>query len=165
MARKQRDYRAEEARRNELARQRGFTSRAAQRRAIERGKAPAIQPHRIRSERTRKAQAALQSAIKPLNVRKYDYAGIHISGEQRATDWSTIFAGSDIAQYHPERARSLGVTKKQYTDAYLRAFVLGDERYAQSRYYGGSDPLYYWFVTLNGYYSADEYESRYGRVR
>ena len=164
-----RDYHAEEVRRNALAKSRGFTSRAQQRHAIEVGKIRALQPKRVRSPKTRKAQERL------LATRRYgptpkagevpeSFGGITISPEDRARDWSTMFARSEIAQYRPERAKELGVSKAKYRDAYLKAFVAGDTRYERVRHSknGGSDALYYWFVTLNEYMEADEYESRYG---
>lgn len=164
MARKPRDYKAEERRRNELARQRGFTSRAQQRRAIETGKIPALQPKRVRSPKTVEAQKRRVRPPKARGPIQTDFNGYTIPVEQQAKDWSTLHARSEIAQYRPEEAAKLGVGKKAYTNAYMRAFVVSDGGYSAVRYAGGSPELYYWFVTLNQYMSASEYETRYGPV-
>src|SRR6478609_5965605 len=102
MARKPRDYKAEERRRNELARQRGFTNRYQQRRKIETGAVPALAPKRVRSERTKQAQA--QRIRPPRNGAKIDDSrwvinGTQISRVQRAEDWSAMHGGTDIAKY------------------------------------------------------------------
>lgn len=163
MARKARDYKAEERRRNELAKARGFTSRAAQRRAIEKGAAPALAPTRLRKPSVIAAQRARSAPPKDRAPIKDSLQGYPLpSREQRARDWSALFAGTEMAQYRPERAKELGVTKKQYTDAYLRAFVQGDSAYHRVRYYGGSEDLRYWFVELNDYFEAEEYDEKYG---
>lgn len=163
MARK-RDYKAEEARRNALARERGYTSRASLRRAIETGKASPIAPERVRSPRTIAAQERRLAATTAGRDAESAFlrATGSISPRDRAEDWSGIFARSKSAEYAPENAKDLGVTRAEYTRAYLDAFVMGDTRYTAVRHKGGSPALFYWFVTLNGYMSADEYESRYG---
>lgn len=155
-AKRKRDYKAEERRRNELARERGYRNRAQQRRAIEKGEMSPLDPERVRSPKTVSAQAKrlfqtndfirLTSALDPRDM---------------AQDWSGIFARSEQAEYNPERAAELGVSEREYTRAYLDAFVLGDDRYEINRR-SGSDPLFYWFVTLNGFMSADTYDKRYG---
>lgn len=163
MARKARDYKAEERRRNELARLRGHTNRYQQRKKIETGAIAALAPKRVRSTRTKTAQKA---RVRPprgaAKITDYEIQGTKISRVQRASDWSAAHASEDIAKYRPERAKSLGVGEAAYTNAYLRAFVEGDTRYQRVRRSGGSVDLYYWFVTLNGYYMAEEYDEKYG---
>lgn len=83
------------------------------------------------------------------------------TAEEVAQDWSELFGRTDMGQYHPERAKELGVTRGQYRNAYLRAFVI-DQNYNKVRHRGGNEALEYWFVTLNHYMSVNEYETRYG---
>ena len=163
MARK-RDYNAEERRRNELARQRGYSSRAQQRRAIETGKRESLAPNRLRNPRTIEAQKFLiGERTKGIETKGtiLPTFGNRVSDVQRAEDWSDLFARSSAAKYDPDN-RPSGMTKAAYTDAYLAAFVRGDERYVEVRRRGGSDALRRWFVDIAGYLTADEYESRYG---
>ncbi len=156
MARKPRDYRAEEARRNALARERGFKSRAQQRHAIETGKAAPLQASRLSSPQTIRAQRDRLAALTD-----FERGIAAIKPENRARDWSDIFARSEEGQYRPERAKELGVSREAYTLAYINAFVYGEDRYDAVRHKGGSDDLYYWFVVLNEYLSAAEYEGKY----
>lgn len=159
MARKVRNYRAEQLRRNELARARGFTNRYQQRHAIETGKFKALQPKRVTRPQTLKAQAEYLAKPK----RQQTPTGwAYPSKEDQAQDWSTMNARTNMGQYHPGNAKRLGVTKTFYRQTYLDAFVTGDDRYKLVRHHGGSPALRYWFVDLNGFFSADEYESRYG---
>lgn len=165
MAKRVRDHKAENARRNELARLRGETNRYQLRRKIETGLRAPIDPKRVRSPKTIAAQKRMLTSAPRGKGREYYAPGVFvpkISDEDRAADWSAMFARSDAAVYKPEEARSLGMTRKEYRAAYLRAFVLGDTRYDAVRHAGGSPHLYYWFVTMHHYFSADEYESRYG---
>lgn len=158
-----RDYSAEQRRRNELARERGFTSRSQQRRAIEKGRAPAIRPERLRKLSTIEAQKfLLGDTTQGIERRNSTFPTFgHRSARERCEDWSDIYARSDMAVYDPD-SRPEGVTRKQYTDAYMAAFVTGDERYVVTRHQGGSEALRTWFVDINGFFQADEYESRYG---
>lgn len=158
MARKARDYKAEERRRNELAKQRGFSNRYQQRAAIETGKRAPLQPSRVRSPRTKAAQRRVLGAHED-----YLAALRRTTPASRAEDWSGLFLRTDMAKYDPDRARELGVSRAAYTDAYLNAWVEGPESYSKVRHKGGSDALEYWFVTLNGFMTVDEYEARYGR--
>lgn len=159
-----RDYSAEQRRRNELARARGFTSRSQQRRAIERGKAPALSPERLRKPSTIEAQKFLLGESTQGIERKdshFAVFGSRRSDRERCEDWSDIYARSDMAVYDPDN-RPDGVSKREYTQAYMAAFVTGDERYVAVRHHGGSEALRHWFVDINGFFQADEYESRYG---
>jgi hypothetical protein len=154
MARKARDYKAEERRRNELARSRGYSSRGQQRRRIESGKAPAIRPELIRKESTREAQRRYH--------RENSITVGYPSKYQRAQDWSDLHAKHWSATYRPEE-RPKGMTISQYTDAYLKAFVTGPERYYEARQ-TGSEALRYWFVDVAEYLSDEDYNDadRYG---
>ena len=195
MARKPRDYKAEEARRNFLAQQRGFTTRAQQRGKIERGEIAAIQPKRVRSPKVKAAQAKFISG--PLNVVRKDapsyeeaYAQL-VSGkskEQLCIDWSRDWAQTTVSLFDVTDTSKKGkrgtdwnqksnktLKRKQawiakngyqaYVDAYYDAFVAGDDAYAHMRYTGGSDALDLWFVEITGYLDAEEYEQKYGTVK
>lgn len=158
--RKPRDYKAEEKARKDLAVKRGYRNRYEQRHAIETGKIPAIQPSRLRNPKT----IAAQKLVKPPESRAVRDALKPLSDEDRCRVWSGRFARIYKAQYHPDRAEELGVSREAYTRAYLAAFVDNDPRYVRPNPDGtGADPdQYYWYVTLNDYMEADEYESRYG---
>ena len=163
MARKVRDYRAEEQRRRFLANTRGYNNRYQLRRAIETGVRPPIQPKRVRSRKTIEAQERrmdrVQKAMqpKPRSANAYDRA--------QAYDWSDLFAKRHQAEYVPERAAVLGKTRHAYTKAYIDAFIGQnydvEQGYSSRRYIGGSEALRYWFVELNQYYTQAEYDARY----
>ena len=163
MARKARDYAAEQRRRNELARERGHRSRADQRRKIELGKIPALAPKRLRNPVTLKNQKLRVTTPKRKHVKKpTEYGGYKLpSLEDRSTDWSTMFARSESGTYAPD-TRPDDTTKAAYRSAYMKAFVAGPARYDLVRHHGGSPDLKYWLVTLNHFMSVSEYESRYG---
>lgn len=189
MARKPRDHKAEQQRRNELARQRGFTSRATQRAAIEKGRIPALAPQRVRSPKTKAAQSKFQSGAAAPSRYTQSYA--ELERQMKAdlpglcTDWANIHAVSTVAQYGYTDAdkkwkkgepwvRANNATNKRkqkwiekngmeaYTQAYYATFVDGDQRYAKNRYNGGSDAMRLWFVDITGYMTPEEFESRYG---
>lgn len=166
MARRQRDYKAEQQRRNELARARGFSSRGQQRRKIERGIIPPIAPQRVRSPKTISAQRQRESRERQATS-WWGKAGFtserqYRTARDRSEDWSALHAGTRIAQYEYEDNAVPGVTKAEYTKAYFQAFVSGPERYAAVRKAGGSAALRRYFVDITGHYSPDEYEARYG---
>lgn len=167
MARKERDHHAEGLRRKELAEARGYRNRYEQRRKIETGAIAPLQPKRVSSPSTLRNQEKRLAAKNQAKAdREYLKAieAANISPEQRARDWSMLFARSDVATYKPEDAKRLGLTKTQYTTAYLNAFVVGPDRYTRVRRNkaGASSHLHYWFVDLYEYMTIDEYESRYG---
>jgi hypothetical protein len=173
MARRPRDYAAENRRRNELARQRGFTSRSAQRRAIERGEFPAVNPSRIRSERTRNAQASLASrpSSAPRGSTGSKSDRLHAAGfrsdyhyrqvRNENFDYDALHAHRQIAKYDPE-VNAPGTDRYVYAMAYYQAFVSGPERYAVVRRSGGSEYLRRYLVDITHYYTANEYEVNYG---
>lgn len=168
MARR-RDYKAEEARRNARARAAGFSSRGQQRRAIERGKVPALAPQRLRNPRTIKAQQERDARAKREST-SWFRAGFtserqYRKAKDQAADWSALHAGTTIAKFDYEANAVSGVTKAAYTKAYVDAFVSGPERYKAVRRSGGSPALYRYFVTVTEHYSPDEYETRYGAQR
>ena len=155
MAGKARDYKAEYARRTSLAKARGRRSYGAERYAIEHGWIQPVAPKRIKY-RTRIEQEKRLTRVKP-------FGGLPtISRKQRAEDWSDLFAVTDTAEYHPENAKELGVTKAAYTTAYLNAWVIGKNRYKNVRHEGGSPSLEYWFTDLNDFMDADDYDDKYG---
>lgn len=171
-----RDYKAEEARRNALARARGFTTRAQQRYKIETGKIPAIRPALVRSPRTLIAQERYKrAAAQPKRTKtgliegrlsKSERAELPlfagVTYEQAARDWSEVHSRVPESRYAPELAHALGVTKEHYRAAYLRAFVIrpadDDEAGWNARI---ASPLKYWIVTLNGFTTDDLYDRKY----
>ena len=164
-AKRVRDHKAEQARRNELARQRGYTSRAQQRRAIETGKAKPLAPKAVRSPKTIAAQKRRIAAATQGQEHKAKESDVLFNTSrpdaERAQDWSDLFARSNMAKYDPDN-RPKGVSREAYTKAYMAAFVEGPDRYKLVRHSGGSDALRAWFVDMNGWFQADEYETRYG---
>lgn len=112
MARKPRDYKAEERRRNELARQRGYTSRAAQRHKIETGRIAPLMPNRIRSPFTIAAQKVRDVVLSrnvPVspNHPEFDRAVAGVSVEQRASDWASIFARTHVTTFEDALDKSV----------------------------------------------------------
>lgn len=169
---KKRDYKAEYARRQQLARERGHESYGKQRGKIERGEIASLAPKRLRSKRTRRNQVkwyarSLDIATEETRGAAPEFMELYgkhvatLTREERARDWSNNFAQTELAQYMPVHAKELGLTKREYTDLYLAAFVVGDQRYANARY-DGSDALAVWFVDLNEYFTQEEYDGKYG---
>ena len=181
--RKPRNYRAEEARRNEIARALGFKSRAEMRKAVETGKIAPKRPRAVRSPRTIAAQKAREARERAVKVVKrghtdsYESLSGGISDEQRAQDWSDIFARTDVSTYeYGVKNATAGEYKKvmaakaryvrkhgkdAYTKAYLKAFVEGPGKYKTTRNIGGSPDLYLWFVIVCEYLLAELYEDKY----
>ena len=178
MAKRVRDNHAEYLQRNVLAKLRGHGTRAKERTLIENGTIAAVQPNRVRAPKTVAAQAKRliapkttppnggQALLDWTDSERFKSFGVpEISLEDQALDWSRLFAGDVTGTYNPQNAKALGVTEKEYTIAYINAFVKGDNtRYSAVRHNdaGGSKYLYYWFVTLNHYYASEVYEGRYG---
>ena len=138
-AKRQRNYRAEEARRNELARARGFTSRGQQRRAIDRGVIEPLAPERTFIARALRIDSMMDNAY----------------------DWSTAHAKHYEAMFRPQDALDHGLSEGEYTRAYSKAFVEGNQRYGNVRRRGGSPALRRWFVDTIHWYSPAEYEAKY----
>lgn len=166
MARK-RDYKAEERRRNELARARGFKSRAAQRHAIETGKVKALAPSRMKNPRTVIAQQRLRAKERPS---AFDIIYDTYSDEQRAAEWSSLFARHESGRFDYDGDTETAKSKQQfiakygkdaYVQAYISAFVRGEGRYQRARNRGGSQPLRFWFVHVTGYLTSNVYDERY----
>ena len=184
MALRIRDNHAENVRRNELAKARGFHNRYDQRHKIETGVIRALWPQQVTAPKTVKAQNEWQARAHALitGAKPTEYGGHPLPPpEDRCQSWSDMFARASAARFAPDgvkaadakmyhdrqwprplSAKDLGVTRDEYTAAYTRAFLVGPQRYQATRRTGGSYALYYWFVVLNHYMEADEYESRYG---
>ena len=184
MALRIRDNHAENVRRNELAKARGFHNRYDQRNKIETGVIQALWPQQVRAPKTVTAQnewqARAHALITGADPNKYGGRALPPPEDQCQT-WSDMFARASHARYAPDgvnakdakryrdnkwprplSAKDLGVTRDEYTAAYLRAFVEGRHSSHKGDSLRNSYALYYWFVILNHYYEADEYESRYG---
>lgn len=153
-----RDYKAEDRRRNLLAWSRDHGTRAKQRRKIEKGIIAPFQPKRVRKAETIKAQ---ELRLEGITKRKVPSRSASMSDRDDAYDWSAMHAQTYMAQYLPEVASLLGVSRYEYTRIYLNAWVRGDYRYTENRYDGGTDAMGEWFVNLNNFMSASEYEDRY----
>jgi hypothetical protein len=178
MARKKRDYRAEEKRRNELARLRGFASRAQQRRAIETGKIRALKPERVIKPSVLAAQRRfIESLRRPFTEadRQYELGAIipHLpSVRQQCEDWSAAHAGTAIAQYDndddadddPKTRWIAKHGRKAYDDAYYEAWVYGPQSYRRVRRNGGSYALYRWLVEITETMTDAEYDLKYGNT-
>jgi len=181
-----RDNHAENVRRNELAKARGFHNRYDQRHKIETGVVRALWPKQIKAPKTVKAQHEWQARATALITGNppTEFGGHPFEpAEDRCQTWSDMFARASHARYAPNgvnakdakmyrdrkwprplSAKDLGVSADEYTAAYLRAFVAGRHSSRKGDRLRASYALYYWFVTLNHYFEADEYESRYGPV-
>lgn len=158
---KQRDYKKESARRKELANERGFSSYWKMRRAIETGKAPAINSARISNAKTYKAQ---KDAGYPLEVKAsglFDRVRNSVSRERQCQTWSDLFAQVDEVKFQPDQAKDLGMSKAGYIQRYYRTFVDGRNSYGKVRYKGGSENLREWLVDIQGYIEAKEYDAKY----
>jgi hypothetical protein len=154
----QRDYRAEEQRRNILAWAEDHGTRAKKRGKIERGEIAPTQPKRVRNPKTVTAQERRLAALVKVTPRSASAAD-----RERCEEWSLLFAKRYQAEYHPEVAAELGVTRKEYTRIYMAAWIEGDQRYKAVRYHGGdSTALGEWMITLNGFYTLAQFEGRYG---
>lgn len=142
MAKRVRDYKAEYARRNALAKERGFKGYSDYRRKSEKGIVPFIQPKRVR--RVRVSQRAQDR-------------------RDLARAWSENFARSEVLAYRPELAEAAGLTVDQYTDAYLDA-VMGqkEQRLAGPHRLKHNEALEHYLVDIVKWDKADEYETRYG---
>ena len=118
--RKPRDHKAENARRNALAAERGYTNRYQQRKAIETGKRQALQPSRVKSERTEKAQARFtrEQLNRSDRPRTYQEGLERISREQRCMDWASYNARTTAVQYlWDERSLESRLDKKRTASA------------------------------------------------
>lgn len=148
---KKRDYRAEYARRNALAKERGFSSYSQQRRAIETGKTRAIQPNRLRSKKTIEAQLALTPVFGGKSVKDWRI--------ESAVGWSERNARTNRMKFDPVRARN----DDAYLDAYTKVTVLqiapkGED---ESTLVAGDD-LRHLLVDILNIMDDKEYDSRYG---
>lgn len=174
MARRVRDYKAEERRRNELARSRGFDSRAQQRGKIERGEMRALDPRRVSSSKTKANQQRFLEDLygKGPGEKTYEELikesfGEHggkkgLSRAARAKEIS-IAATYDVAKLDRKGDSDIAVSKREwikkhsvaeYNRIYEAAFI--DEDY---------DAKVIWLHDITGVYSMDEVEQRYGQQR
>lgn len=183
MPRKPRDHKAEWARRKQLAAQRGTTV-YRQRKALETGKRAPLRPNAIRSERTRNAVKNFLRSV--TGTRRHTPVQVPSSKERRETEaWltkagftpykrardfsrdraQTPVAKLDIGSGRMAEAKRKYIAKhgrKAYNQAYIDAWISGDGIYTYSRYRGGSHELYVWLVEVTEYYTAEEFELKYG---
>ena len=168
MPKRKRDYRAEERRRNELARALGFKNRAELRKAIETGVRPARRVKQLRKPSTIAAQARLRKSAKPST---YDEIVATYSDQQRSQEWGWLLSKHETAEYEARGDSAVAKQKRAfiqkhgkdvYTRAYLEAWAEGDEKYYRVRYRGGSYALGFWLVEVCGYLTWDQFWERYG---
>lgn len=152
MPKKQRNYKAEYARRVALAQDRGFRNYADQRRKIETGRAQAIAPARIRTKRTLDAQQSWQAL--PWE-RKVNQKEIRI---QMAQEWSRVYSRTKVIRFDAQLARR----DDEYLQSYMRTFVLGDHEDQNINHFSDSFDLKHYLVDVMEYMTEDEYERRYG---
>jgi hypothetical protein len=157
VARKPRDYKAEYARRNALARERGFRTYGQQRHRVATGKALPV-GRQGWAQSGYKSAAAYRKAIADAGDYQALHAGTKIAryetGLQPASGWDKDKGGN----------RKAGTSVEAYTKAYTDAFVYGSNRYGNVRHSGGSEELRYYMVDVTGYYTQEEYDSRYGNI-
>ena len=128
-----RDYRQEEQRRNELARERGFTSRAQLRNRVARGTAEG----------------------RPAKAPPYERAGFASPGEYRrarkeAAKWSSQHSRVEVSRYDSAKLRN-PARFRAYYDAYARD---GDGRTKRGW-------LKHYLVDVEHYVSDEEFEREY----
>ena len=128
-----RDYRQEEQRRNELARERGFTSRAQLRNRVAGGTAEG----------------------RPAKAPPFERAGFASPGEYRrarktAAKWSAQHSRVEVSRYDSAKLRDPSRFRAYY-DAYARD---GDGRAKR-------DWLKYYLVDVEDYVSDEEFEREY----
>lgn len=151
MARKKRDYKAEYARRNALAQKRGFKSYNAQRKAIEKGRFPAIAPGRIRSRKTLDAQTNY-SIVKVFGRSELD---IRI---EASLAWSERNARTETMKFDEARARKEPDYERTYFSATVMQF--GATELDESTLVN-SPELQHLLVDLMDIYEPEEYDEKY----
>lgn len=162
MPRKKRDYKAEYARRQALARERGFVSYHAQRRKIETGQVPAIAPNRLRKRSTIEAQEKFPTRGLPKDVaewwKNFDVQDARIDMAKRWSDW---YSRHWSTQFDADRAKH----DERYLTVYMQAFVLAPHEDGNVHDFDGSSWQYEWFVEIVGYMEADTYDDKYGAIQ
>ena len=129
-----RDYRQEEQRRNELARERGFTSRAQLRNRVARGVAEG----------------------RPAKLPPYERAGFASAGEYKqarktARAWSAVSSHKESSRYDSGKLRD-PASFRAYFDAYRQKTGTPAERRARLKYY---------VVDVGGFMTDAEFERDY----
>lgn len=147
-----RDYKAEYARRQALARERGHRSYGEQRRKIERGEIPPIQPSRIRG----KTRAAWFAALMDSPQRADQHLFVRREIIADCEEWSRLHAMSDRAKFRRKRA----LKDQDYLMTYYRAFIMNTT--SDFAHLKDNQDLKKWFMQFKGM-SEDEYRKRYPR--
>lgn len=145
MARR-RDYAAEERRRNERARELGFTSRAQMRRALRRREfVPARQGVKI----VGKAEGP---TFPPFAQAGYASESEYRNARRKAAKWSKAHSRVEMSRYDP------AFTGKRF-ESYYDAFINPSTR--ANRIENGLDSLRDWLVDEMGFYTPDEFDTKY----
>lgn len=160
MPKKARDYKAEYARRQSLAKERGYKSYGQQRRLIEKGIAPAIQPTRLRSARTIRNQEESGAGFL---FRATGFRTINDYRIDAAQRWSDMRSRRDVTKFDADRARR----DPEYLDAYSQALVSDagnpDVKFQTRLSY--NDYTKHYLVDVMHAMTEDEYEARYGKKK
>jgi hypothetical protein len=158
MAGKKRDYKAEYARRVALAKERGFSNYYQQRRKIESGQVPAINPNRLRKRSTIEAQEKFPTRGKAKTQAEWwESVNIQDARIDMARRWSDWYSRDYTTQFDADRAKH----DERYLTVYMQAFVLAPHSDSNVHHLDGDTWQYEWFVDLNGFYDAEEFEDKY----
>lgn len=157
MARK-RNYKAEYQRRQTLAKARGFKGYAAQRRAIETGKAAPIQASRVRSRRTLDAQFKAGRGIFSLNMTQAQQDQLALKTRMdMAQGWSNTRSHSPGTKFDRARAeRDPG-----YLDAYTQSVVFDSFSDPTQHRFSRSEAMRHYLVDVAKIMTQEEYDDAY----
>ena len=161
MARK-RDYKAEYARRQQLARARGFSGYSEKRRKIERGLTPAINPKRLRSGKTIFAQQKFAKESQYETITRLMSTGQETSylREMKIQDsiaWYETYGRNIALEFDENKARK----SDKYLDSYYWGFVAEYGDAWSSHRLHHTDAMETWMVEEAEIYDQDEYDERY----
>lgn len=160
MARRPRDYAAEYARRQALAKQRGFASYGTQRRAIEKGEIPAIEPTRLRKRSTIEAQEIGRGFIGVPSLKGEgltSYEGIQAFRMEMALRWEETHSRSHYSEFDREKARN----DPEYLNEYMAAWVMPSIYKDNTHDVDPSEYLHDYMID-NDLMDEEEWQQRYG---
>jgi hypothetical protein len=155
MPRKARDYRAEYKRRVALAQQRGHRNYYEQRRKIETGETPALQPARLRRRDVIEKQQRFERLLP-------DWLTVNVQDARidMAQNWSDWYSRHWSTRFDADRARN----DPHYLNVYMQAFVMQISSGPASHRLTFDEYRREWFVNIMEYFSVEEYDDRYLNV-